>query len=47
MGPCDQQIVRGYFSLGAWEIAVHVTSSADFLVYILARNLETFVVVFR
>jgi hypothetical protein len=42
MGPCDQQIVRGYFSLGAWEAVVHVTSSSDFLVYILARNLETF-----
>ena len=38
----DQQIVRGYFSLGDWEIVVHVTSSTDFLVCIWARNIETF-----
>jgi hypothetical protein len=42
MGPCDQQIVRGYFSLGDWESVVHVTSNADFLVYMWARNIETF-----
>jgi hypothetical protein len=30
------------FGLGDWEIAVHVTSSADFLVYMWARNVETF-----
>ena len=34
----DQKIVRGYFSLGV----VHITSSADFLVYVWARNIETF-----
>lgn len=38
----DQQIVRGYFSLGDWETLVHITSSADFLVCIWARNIETF-----
>jgi hypothetical protein len=41
-GPCGQQIVRGYFSLGDWEVVVHITSNADFLVYIWARNIETF-----
>jgi hypothetical protein len=38
----DQQIVRGYFSLGGNETIVYVTSNADFLVYIWARNIETF-----
>ena len=38
MGPCDQQILRGYFGLGV----VHITSNADFLVYVWARNIETF-----
>jgi hypothetical protein len=34
----DQKIVRGYLSLGM----VHITSSVDFLVYVWARNVETF-----
>src|SRR5678816_1961516 len=38
---CCDQIVRGYFSLGDHETAVHVTSTEDFLVHILARNVET------
>ncbi len=37
---CDH-IVRGYFGLGDHEHVVHVTSNADFLVYIWARNVET------
>jgi hypothetical protein len=37
----SQKVVRGYFSLGEWEVVVHVTSSADFLAYIWARNIET------
>jgi len=37
-----RKIVRGYFSLHDWEGIVHVTSNADFLVYIWARNVETF-----
>jgi hypothetical protein len=40
-GCCDQ-IVRGYFGLGDHETVVHVTSTEDFLVYIWARNVETF-----
>jgi hypothetical protein len=39
--PCDH-VVRGYFGLGDHEHVVHVTSSADFLVHIWARNVETF-----
>jgi len=38
---CDH-IVRGYFGLGDHEAVVHVTSNADFLVYIWARNVDTF-----
>ena len=38
--PCDQ-IVRGYFGLGDHERVVSVTSSADFLLHIWARNVET------
>ena len=38
--PCDH-IVRGYFGLGDHEQVVHVTSSADFLLHIWARNVET------
>ncbi len=38
--PCDH-IVRGYFSLGDHEQVVHVTSNADFLLHIWARNVET------
>jgi hypothetical protein len=38
--PCDQ-MVRGYFGLGDHEQVVHVTSSADFLLHIWARNVET------
>jgi hypothetical protein len=38
---CCDHIVRGYFGLGDHEIAVHVTSTEDFLVYIWARNVET------
>lgn len=37
-----QQVVRGYFSLRDHEELVHVTSDEDFLVYIWARNVETF-----
>jgi hypothetical protein len=36
---CDH-IVRGYFGLGDHEHVVNVTSSADFLLYIWARNVE-------
>lgn len=38
--PCDR-IVRGYFGLPDHEQVVRVTSTADFLVYIWARNVET------
>jgi hypothetical protein len=38
--PCNH-IVRGYFSLGDHEDVVHVTSNADFLLHIWARNVET------
>jgi hypothetical protein len=34
--------VRGYFGLQDHEHIVNVTSSADFLLYIWARNVETF-----
>lgn len=37
--PCDH-VVRGYFGLGDHEHVVHVTSDADFLLYIWARNVE-------
>jgi hypothetical protein len=37
---CDQ-VVRGYFGLGDHEHVVHVTSSADFVLHIWARNVET------
>jgi hypothetical protein len=39
---CCDQIVRGYFGLGDHEVVVHVSSTEDFLVYIWARNVETF-----
>ncbi len=39
--PCDH-VVRGYFGLGDHEDVVHVTSSADFLLHIWARNVKTF-----
>lgn len=35
-----EQIVRGYFGLGEVEGVVRVTSTADFLVQIWARNIE-------
>jgi hypothetical protein len=38
---CDH-VVRGYFGLGDHEHVVHVTCNADFLLYIWARNVETF-----
>jgi hypothetical protein len=38
---CDH-VARGYFGLGDHEAVVHVTSNADFLLYIWARNVETF-----
>lgn len=38
---CDH-VARGYFGLGDHEHVVHVTSSADFLLHIWARNVETF-----
>lgn len=38
---CDH-VVRGYFGLGDHEHVVYVTSSADFLLHIWARNVETF-----
>jgi hypothetical protein len=34
-------VVRGYFSFPDWENAVYVTSSADYLLYIWARNVDT------
>ncbi len=34
--------MRDYFSLHDWERVVHVTSNADYLVCIWARNVETF-----
>ena len=37
-----QQMVRGYFSLGAVERVVNVTSDRDLLVHIWARNIEDF-----
>jgi hypothetical protein len=37
---CDQ-VVRGYFGLGDHEQVVHVTSDADFVVHVWARNVET------
>jgi hypothetical protein len=37
---CDH-IVRAYFGLGDREHVVNVTSNADFLLYIWARNVET------
>ena len=43
LGPgCCNEIVRGYFALHDWETAIHITSTADFLLYIWARNIETF-----
>lgn len=36
------QVVRGYFGLHDWEAEVRITCDADFLVYIWARNVETF-----
>jgi hypothetical protein len=33
-------VVRGYFSFPDWENAVYVTSSADYLLYIWARNVD-------
>jgi hypothetical protein len=38
--PCDH-VVRGYFGLGDHEHEVRVTSSADYLLHIWARNVET------
>lgn len=37
----SEHVARGYFSLGDHEQVVHVNSSADFLLYIWARNTET------
>lgn len=39
--PCDH-VARGYFGLGDHEHVVHVSCDADFLLYIWARNVETF-----
>ncbi len=39
--PACNHVVRGYFGLGDNEQVVHVTSNADFLLYIWARNVET------
>jgi hypothetical protein len=36
-----EQVVRGYFGLGDHEQVVHVTSDADFVVHVWARNVET------
>ena len=36
---CDQ-VTRGYFSLGDHEQVVHVTSDADFVLHVWARNIE-------
>ena len=38
--PITSTIARGYFGLGDWEVVVHVTSNADFLTCIWARNVE-------
>jgi len=38
--PCDT-IVRGYFSLGDSDHSVDVTSNADFLLFMVARNSGT------
>lgn len=38
--PIISTIARGYFGLGDWEAVVHVTSDADFLTCIWARNVE-------
>ena len=40
MPSCCNEIVRGYFAHD-WETAIHITSTADFLVYIWARYMET------
>ncbi|WP_255951858.1 hypothetical protein [Streptomyces odontomachi] len=37
----SDHIVRGYFGLGDNDRIVHVTSDADFLLHIWARNVET------
>jgi hypothetical protein len=39
--PGGDHVVRGYFGLGDNERVVHVTSDADFLLHIWARNIET------
>jgi hypothetical protein len=36
-----EQVLRGYFGLGDHEQVVHVTSDADFVVHVWARNVET------
>lgn len=36
-----EQIVRGYFGLGDHQQVVHVTSTADFLLHIWARNVDS------
>ena len=36
---CDQ-VVRGYFGLGDHDQVVHVTSDADFVIHVWARNVE-------
>ncbi len=38
----NQQIVRGYFGLSDNDPVVHVTCNLNFLLYIWARNVETF-----
>ena len=37
----SEHVARGYFSLGDHDQVVHVTSTADFLLYIWGRNTET------
>jgi hypothetical protein len=36
-----EQVSRGYFGLHDWDRVVHVTSTADFVLCIWARNVET------
>jgi hypothetical protein len=38
----SDRVVRGYFGLGDHEQVVRVTSSADFVIHVWARNVETF-----
>jgi hypothetical protein len=40
-GCATMSVSRGYFGLHDWDHVVHVTSTADFMACIWARNVET------